>query len=262
MIAGQLFDELPRFDNLLGVEACGRLVENQHVRVVNDRLREPDPLAVAFGEFRAQPVRHVVDSSALHYRLNPLPTFRGRHPFDLRHKGEVFDHAHVGIKRRRFRQIPGPAFGLDWLIENVEAGDNRLALGWRDKAGEDAHRRRLAGAVGPQEAEDFAALHAEADVLDGRHAPVALREVLNLYHEELLMCAGRKSCATTVARPKVPALRTLRCRPQRSCVMCRGPASRAGRRRPAGAQPKMLSEPPEIGQVIRKAQARAETPCL
>ena len=44
------------------------------------------------------------------------------------------------------------------------------------------HRRRLAGAVWAQEAENLAALDLEADVVDGRHAAVAFREVLNLDH--------------------------------------------------------------------------------
>jgi hypothetical protein len=119
-------------------------------------------------------------------RVHPTVWIRCRRPaaaaFDFCHEVEVFDHAHVGIERRRFRQVSGTALGLDRLVEHVEAGDNRLALGCRYEAREDAHRRRLAGAVGPQEAEDFAALHAKADVLDGRHPAVSLREVLHLDH--------------------------------------------------------------------------------
>ena len=71
---------------------------------------------------------------------------------------------------------------LDRLIEDVEAGDDGLAVGRRHVAGENPHRRRLAGAVWPQKAEDFAALDAEADVLDGRDAAVSFCEVLNLNH--------------------------------------------------------------------------------
>ena len=50
MIAGELLDELPRFDDLLGVEAGGRLVEDEDVGVVDQRLREADALLVALRE--------------------------------------------------------------------------------------------------------------------------------------------------------------------------------------------------------------------
>src|SRR4029077_6336995 len=76
----------------------------------------------------------------------------------------------------------GPALGFDRLVEDVEPGDNRFAFRGRHVAGQNPHRRRLAGAVGAEEPEDLAALDAEADVVDGGHAAVAFREVLNLDH--------------------------------------------------------------------------------
>ena len=57
-----------------------------------------------------------------------------------------------------------------------------LPVDGRHVAGQDPHRRRLAGAVGPEEAEDLALVDAEADVVDGGEAAVLLGEVLNLDH--------------------------------------------------------------------------------
>ena len=48
VVAGELFDQLPRFDDLLGVEAGGGFVEDQDVGVVNQGLGEADALPVAF----------------------------------------------------------------------------------------------------------------------------------------------------------------------------------------------------------------------
>ena len=47
VIAGELLDQLARLDDLLRVEAGGRLVEDQHVGVVDQRLRQADALLVA-----------------------------------------------------------------------------------------------------------------------------------------------------------------------------------------------------------------------
>ena len=50
VVAGELADQLARLDDLLGVEAGGRLVEHQHFGVVDDRLRQADALPVALRE--------------------------------------------------------------------------------------------------------------------------------------------------------------------------------------------------------------------
>ena len=103
-------------------------------------------------------------------------------PFDLdpRDKLEVFAHRHLGVQRRRFREVTGPALRFDRLLEDVEPGNDRLAFGRRHVAGQDAHGRRLAGAVRTEKAEDFSALDAEGQVIDRGDAAVALGEVLNL----------------------------------------------------------------------------------
>ena len=100
--------------------------------------------------------------------------------FDPRDKLEVLAHGHLGVQRRRLRKITSPAFCFNRLFEHVEPRDDRLAFRCRHVAGQNAHGRRLAGAVRAEEAEDFSALDAEVQVVDRGDAPVTLREVLNL----------------------------------------------------------------------------------
>ena len=178
-----------------GIEAGRRLVENQDVRVVDDGLREADALPVSFGQLGALTVRHVGDARALHHLLDASRPLAGGHAFDLGDEPEILEDAHVGVERRRLRQVAGAALGLDRLVEDVEPGDNGFAFGGRHVAGQDAHRRRLAGAVGSEEPENLAALDPEADVVDRGDAAVAFREVLNLDHKELLFLrvANQKS---------------------------------------------------------------------
>jgi hypothetical protein len=57
VLAGERFQQLADFDDLLGVEAAGGLVEDQHVGVVDDGLRQADALAEALGELADQLVR-------------------------------------------------------------------------------------------------------------------------------------------------------------------------------------------------------------
>src|SRR5262249_54123727 len=121
----------------------------------------------------------------------------GRDALDLRHERQVIANAHVGIEWRRLGQVARPALGLERLFEDVEPRDEGLAFGGRHVAGQNPHGRRLAGAVGAEEAEDFAPLDAEADVVDRGDAPVTLREALDLNHRRLL--SG--STATKNANP-------------------------------------------------------------
>ncbi len=186
VITPQTRDQLPCLDDLFGIQPCGRLIQNQHVRVVDERLRQADALPVTFRQPGTQPIPHVVDSRAFHDRLHPLATLGRRDPLDFGDEPEIFAHRHVGIERRCFREIAGAALCLEGLFGYIESGDDGPALGCRHVPGEDPHRGRLAGAVRTEKAENLAAFDAEAHVLHGRHGAVAFREILNLNHGELL----------------------------------------------------------------------------
>ena len=65
VVAGERLDEVARLVDLLGIEAGGGLVEDQHVGVVDDGLGEADALAVALGELAEQLVFDVGDGAAV-----------------------------------------------------------------------------------------------------------------------------------------------------------------------------------------------------
>jgi len=67
---------------------------------------------------------------------------------------------------------------LGTLMGDVEASHARAAGGRGQQGGEHEHGRRLAGAVGPQEAVDLARRDVEVDAVDRPH-------VLELAHEPL-----------------------------------------------------------------------------
>ena len=79
VIAGQAPDEIARLDDLLRIEAGGRLVEDQDFGVVNERLRQADALPVALRQLAAVPIGHVGDVRALHDGGDPLLAFAWRH---------------------------------------------------------------------------------------------------------------------------------------------------------------------------------------
>ena len=71
--AGQRLDELPDADDLLGIEPDRRLVEDQHLRIGDERLGEADPLAVPLREPPDQPLAHVGDLAPLEHLADAAP---------------------------------------------------------------------------------------------------------------------------------------------------------------------------------------------
>ncbi len=65
------------------------------------------------------------------------------------------------------------------FLRHVEAGNHRPAAGDGDERGHHANERALAGAVGSEQAEDFAVVDGEADAFDGLESAVALDDVFN-----------------------------------------------------------------------------------
>jgi hypothetical protein len=70
--ARQILDELAGFDDLLGVQSGRRLVQNQYLGVVDERLRKTDALSVTLGQLAAVAVGHVQHPRAAHRVLDAL----------------------------------------------------------------------------------------------------------------------------------------------------------------------------------------------
>ena len=147
--------------NLARVETDRRLVEHQHRRIVNQRLRQADALSIALGELAANSMRHVGEAANLEHVLERGFDLRARDVAQLRDEAQIGLDAHVGIERRIFRQVADLAARLERLRENIESVDQHGARGRRHIAGDDAHRGGLAGAVGAEKAEDRTALGLE-----------------------------------------------------------------------------------------------------
>ena len=142
------------FMNLPRIETDRRLVEHQHGRIVNQRLRQADALPIALGQLPANPVRHVGQPANFEHVLERRLDLRAREPAEFRDKPEIGFDPHVGIQRRIFGQVSDFPARLERLRKDIEPVDQHGARGRRHIAGDDAHRGSLAGAVGAEKAED------------------------------------------------------------------------------------------------------------
>ena len=90
-----------------------------------------------------------------------------------------------------------PRLRLARLPLQVVAADLDHAARRLEDAGDHAQRRRLAGAVGAEEAEQLARRHLEIDAVDGGEAAVALGQVRETYHR--VFCRVSRSGASAAA---------------------------------------------------------------
>ena len=130
VVAGQALDQVAGLIDLFGIEAGGGFVKNQYIRVVNDGLRQPHSLAIAFGEFAQKLVLHIRHKAAVTHIVDALFKLRAGKALELAHKAQIFDRLHFRIERRGFGQIADSLFDLEGLFENIEACNRGGARRW------------------------------------------------------------------------------------------------------------------------------------
>jgi hypothetical protein len=190
------------------VQPGERLVQHQQVRVVHERGGELHALLIALRELldpgvgplgQAEPLQPGRGRAA---RLRMGPAVQ--HPEVL----ELLGGAHLGVQAALLGHVadPLPRPG----VERAPAPRDRPAVGG-EQAADDPHRRRLAGPVAPDEAEQLAGRHVEAQPVECGDTGPKLR------------C--RSASSRTPSPPPLPAWPRIRA------------ACRAGRQRASGRPP-------------------------
>ncbi len=129
--AGERPDQRADLDDLPRIEADRRLVEHQHARPVDDRLRDPDPLAVSLRELADQLARDLGEAARREHLVDAAGALAGGYAFHLGAEREETSDRQVRIqddvlgqvadalahrerlrpRRRGRRSAPGPSLG-------------------------------------------------------------------------------------------------------------------------------------------------------
>jgi hypothetical protein len=159
------------------VQRAERLVEQQHLRVVDQRAGQRDPLLLAAGELGGT-------APAV-----PVELDQGEHPLDLggdlalapttQAKGDIFVHVEVGKERIALED------GVDGPVVRPQPGD---VLGTEQhparrglvQSGDHPQRGGLAAAGRPEQREERAGRDDEAEVVDRRDGAEPLRHPVKL----------------------------------------------------------------------------------
>jgi len=103
MVAAQVADQLAYLDDLARVQADGRLVQDQNLRVSDQGLRETYALLVTFGQVADHSGLHVGNAHQLANFIDmALPLLLGN-VFKVTDETQVFLNRHIHVQRRLLR---------------------------------------------------------------------------------------------------------------------------------------------------------------
>ena len=168
---------------------------------------------------------------------------RARRGSGVRGEAEILVDGHLQVQRRALREIAEARANVQGVVEDVMALHLRHARGGRDEAREDAHGGRLAGAVGTEEADDLAAAHLEADIVERTERAVTLGQPVRVNHH-------------VGGHPSGGSPRGLLCRAPRTVELpCLSAPARLARSLETTTNPLKMAGLPLAGRILNRAES-------
>ena len=229
--AGQLDQVLPEAVPGHRVHARGRLVEDQQVGPVDQRHGELQALPLAQRQRVGQRVHDLDRGRTARPSLRRARDLVLGHIEELGVQDQVLPHRQLGVEREGLRHVADLAADVDVVGIDRLAEQPGLPLGGRQQAAQHLHRRRLAAAVGAEEAEDLAPLDPEADVIDRDEVAEPLGQAVRL--DDHLLLARRRG---GIDQLLVAVALLLRQQGDEGRVQVPGPGAREQLRRRAGGE--------------------------
>lgn len=125
VIERETFDQFADLADLDGIETVGGFVEDEEFRLVDERIGQTDPLAVAFGKGFDHFPADAFESAGIDDVSYLAAGFAAFESFELSSEREVFTDPHVFVERDVFGHIAYTFTGFDGVTEDVKPCDRR-----------------------------------------------------------------------------------------------------------------------------------------
>ena len=156
----------------IGIQAAGRLVEQQHAGLVDDGLADRHPLALAARELGRVAVQQLRQAQLLGHLPYADIHITG---YNAHGQGRVLQAAHHAepvVQAVEIREIAQVAVHLARLLLDRQTFDTDMARQRLLEAGDAAHQRGFAGAVGADECRHAARSDGQAHAVEGAVARI------------------------------------------------------------------------------------------
>ncbi|MCG3120545.1 MAG: hypothetical protein ALAOOOJD_03289 [bacterium] len=166
----QRFQQMNEFKSGFGIEAGGRLVEQNCRRVFENGDGDAAFLAHAFGEaFQSLVVRLFLQTDAQEHTAIILFGVLG-FAAEPREEIEILYRGKVGIEHHVLGDESDFLFGVQRFFMRHDTVDARFALGRLDEIEKQIDRRGFARAVGAEHGVNLLRLHRKRNVIECQHA--------------------------------------------------------------------------------------------
>ena len=172
LLCAEIADELEHLVAPLRVHAVGRLVEEQQIGIVHERLRELDALLHAGRVGLDVAVARLAEADVVEHLVRALHRVDGRQAGELAAVGDERHGVHAGNVRVALRHVADARADLQRLLGDVQARARvmRPSVGL-DEAEQRLEHRALAGAVGAEQADGALARTSRVTFFSARFVP-------------------------------------------------------------------------------------------
>ena len=164
------------------VETGQRLVEKQYVGAMHQRRNDQHLLLHPLGEFAEPLILGISKAEAVEKIGNALLCALGGLVIERSNDVEELARGQRFVQRGRLGNVSDPPLHLERMRHDVESGHPRASRRRLDHPGQQFDRRRLAGAIRSEEAEDLSRLHMDGQRVKRDAVAVLSGQILGVDH--------------------------------------------------------------------------------
>ena len=151
---------------LIWIESVRGFVQDEHIRIVNDRLGKTGAMTKTFRKGIHALIQDRLQKAHLHDPRHRLLAGVSTQPAQFRAETQKTSHRHIAIHRRVFRQVTNHPLRRDGIGCHVKTADGYFAIRRRNEPGDHSHAGGFPRAIRSEEPEHLSPLNVKGKVVD------------------------------------------------------------------------------------------------
>ena len=147
VVIPQPADQLTHLHDLLRIQTGRRLVQDNDLRIGQQRLCQTHTLFIAFGDLTQQMFFYIFQACHIHDTPNLFLAEFSEQAFQFRRIIQIFQYRHIQVQRRLFRQVADLFLCFLRLFDHRDIVDQDIAVIGRQIPCDHIHRGTLPHAV-------------------------------------------------------------------------------------------------------------------